>query len=158
MKEKGRKYVYVQHEPFISFKKKKITMLVNANELLKILGEYEPLMVLCADTHNYQEGILKVNDKIIKQYIVGTGGADPDYVKAKNGDEVIVDDIKYKMNNYIAGYGYLEVSGDGVKFKKVDNWREYEGKGGKKRKTIKKRLIRKYKTRRTQRGFKFSIL
>lgn len=151
LKEKGKKYVYVQHEPFIAFKKKKIVVLPNTDELLNILGEYEPQMILCADTHNYQKGALKIGDKLITQYVVGTGGASPDIVKASAGDEYNMDGITYKMEEYTPGYGYLEVLSDEAKFIKVSNWRPFEGLGGKRKQTHKRRQKKHNKTRRVKR-------
>ena len=133
LKDKGRKYYYVQHDPFISFKKSKKTVLANISEMLNILAHYPPIMILCADTHNYQKGTLKVGDVSITQYIVGTGGASPDPVTVEIGTSETVDDITYKMTDYIPGYGYLEVS-DETKFIKVLEW-----SGGKRRRTHKKR-------------------
>lgn len=133
LKYKGRQYYYVQHDPFISFKKNKKTVLPNLYEMLYILAQYSPIMILCADTHNYQMGTLKIGNVSITQCIVGTGGASPDMVDAISGATHIVDDITYTMNDYIPGYGYLEVS-DKTKFIKVLAWG-----GGKRRNTYKKR-------------------
>lgn len=143
LNEDGRKYYYVQHDPFISFGKKKMIVLPKLRDLLSILAKYPPIAVLCADTHNYQKGTLKIGDVTIKQYVVGTGGAHPDFVMGKNGDKYEVDGIVYTMETHIPGYGYLELTSDETKFIKVSNWRYFEGKGGKgngyKRKTHKKR-------------------
>lgn len=95
-------------------------------------------MILCADTHNYQKSTLQIGDKTITQYVVGTGGASPDIVKAKIGDKYEESGISYVMEDYIPGYGYLEVKADKTEFIKVSNWRSYEGVGGKRKRTIKK--------------------
>jgi hypothetical protein len=131
VKEDGKQYYYVQHEPFISFKKKKITTLPKSADILGILKEYPPIAILCADTHNYQKGILEIGDVKIKQYIVGTGGADPDIVKTEIGASHTSDGVKYTMKKYTSGYGYLEVTNEKTKFIKVEDWRPFEGKGGK---------------------------
>lgn len=98
-----RQYYYVQHEPFIAFKKKK-NFVFPKLELLTILAEYPPIAILCADTHNFQEGILQINDVKIPQFVVGTGGADPDFVSVPIGSIHTVGEISYTMNNYIPGY------------------------------------------------------
>lgn len=146
LKKKGMKYFYVQHEPFIAFKKNKVVVLPHTDELIHILAEYKPEMILCADTHNYQKGILKIGDKTMTQYVVGTGGASPDIVKAKIGDEYTIDGIRYIMEDYIPGYGYLEVSTDETKFIKVSDWRPFEGIGGKRTRSKNKGLKRYKKT------------
>ena len=133
----GRKYYYVQHDPFISFGKKKIIVLPKLVEVLEVLAKYQPIAVLCADTHNYQKGTLKIGDVNIKQYVVGTGGAHPDYVKGKDGDSHTIMDVTYTMESHIPGYGYLEIRPDRTKFIKVEDWRPFEGKGGKRNKKIK---------------------
>lgn len=151
LKELGKKYYYVQHDPFISFKKKKKTVFAKISELLGILSKYPPTAILCADTHNYQKGTLQIGDITIQQYVVGTGGAHPDGVNASVGETHTVDGIIYTMDEYIPGYGYLEVTGDETKFIKVSDWRSFEAKGGKrihkthkKSKRMRRRHTRKY--------------
>ena len=133
LKEAGKKYYYVQHHPLISFKKKKITVFPKLSELLSILSQYPPVAILCADTHNFQMGTLQIGDVIIPQYIVGTGGAHPDFVNASIGDIYTEESsgIKYTMESYTPGYGYLQVTSDKTEFIKVEDWRPFEGKGGK---------------------------
>lgn len=148
----GREYYYVQHDPFISFGKKSPIVFPKIKEILGVLAKYPPIAILCADTHNYQKGILQVGDVTIQQYVVGTGGAHPDYVKAKDGDIYTEMDITYTMETHIAGYGYLEIKTDSTEFIKVSNWRPYEGKGGKNKKyrKTKKNMSRHYKKSRKQ--------
>jgi hypothetical protein len=137
-----KQYYYVQHEPFIAFKKKKKFVFPKL-ELLTILTEYPPIAILCADTHNFQEGIIQINDVKIPQFVVGTGGADPDFVSTPIGSTHTVDEISYTMNKYEPGYGYLQVTPDETKFIKVSNWRSFEGKGGKHKKN--KKTYKTYK-------------
>lgn len=136
--------------PLYHSKRKKKTVLAGGAEILTILLEYPPITILCADTHNYQKGKLIINGISIPQIIAGTGGADPDFINAKEGESYIVDGITYVMDEHIPGYGYLEVLNDGDKFInkfiKVENWRSFEGRGGK-RKTGKKLHRLKNKTR-----------
>ena len=141
LKEAGKRYYYVQHDPFLSFKKNKTTALRKFSELLAILAEHPPVAVLCADTHNYQSGTLQIGAARIRQYVVGTGGAVPDYVAQDKGSAHTAEDVTYTMDDYITGYGYLEITPATTHFIKVEDWRSYEGKGGGKRrtKTYKKR-------------------
>ena len=39
-----------------------------------MLGDTVNYNYLCADLHLHQEGYVKINDMVINQYIVGTGG------------------------------------------------------------------------------------
>jgi hypothetical protein len=148
LEELDKKYYYVQHDPFISFKKKKKTAFPKLSELLGILSKYPPIAILCADTHNFQKGTLQIGDITIPQYIVGTGGAHPDFVNASVGETHTVDGVIYRMDEYIPGYGYLEVTPEETKFIKVADWRSFEAKGGKRiRKTHKKLKRRNRKSR-----------
>lgn len=148
LKASGRKYYYVQHDPFISFGKTKIIVVPKLVDLLSVLVEYPPLAILCADTHNFQKGILKLgNNESIPQYVVGTGGAHPDYVKKTNGESYEIDGVVYTMESHIPGYGYLEITEDSTKFIKVEDWRPFEAKGGKRKKTHKKLRHRVKKSR-----------
>lgn len=131
LKSKGKKYYYVQHDPLVSFKKNKKTVFLKLIDILTILIEYPPIAILCADTHNYQKGTLEYLGVKIHQYIVGTGGAHPDYVKTTNTNSHQVTGVKYTMDSYIPGYGYLEITPDTNQFIKVSDWRPFEGKGGK---------------------------
>ena len=63
---------------------------------------------LCADTHLYQTGTIKINNLTIHQYIIGTGGADPDdYPIAL--DEYKEDGIIYNINRGEKIFGFLVV-------------------------------------------------
>lgn len=163
LKESGRQYYYVQHDPFISFGKTKMIVVPKLTDILSVLAKYPPIAVLCADTHNYQKGTLTIDDVTIPQYVVGTGGAHPDYVKGKNGESFEISGVTYTMESHIPGYGYLEVKSDEPTFIKVSDWRPFEAKGGKrsdykrsnyKRKTHKKRkhLHRAKKSRKHRRS------
>jgi hypothetical protein len=153
LKRTGKPYYYVQHEPFISFKKKKVQMLDKLSDLLRVLTIYPPIAILCADTHNFQQGTLQVSGVSIPQYVVGTGGAHPDFLKAKDGDKYEVDGITYTIDKSVTGYGYLEVTGDDIKFIKVEDWRPFEGKGGNRKhplRTHKKRKGKRYARKTTR--------
>ena len=150
LKAAGRKYYYVQHDPFISFGKTKMIVFPKLADILSVLVEYPPIAILCADTHNYQKGTLKLGENApIPQYVVGTGGAHPDYVKGKNGETYGIDGVVYTMESHIPGYGYLEIKSDKPEFIKVEDWRPFEAKGGKrgdyKRRKTHKKLRRSVK-------------
>lgn len=63
---------------------------------------------LCADYHNYQEGIVRIGEMQIKQYIVGTGGTklddpldrDPGILETPDGSQ-------YQLQKEIHEYGFL---------------------------------------------------
>jgi hypothetical protein len=146
LKISKKHYFYIQHEPFISFKKNKKTVLPNISDLLYILTDYPPISILCADTHNFQKGVLCINDICIPQIIVGTGGANPDYVSVKSGTKYTIDNITYIMEEYIPGYGYLQITPKGVSFIKVEDWKPFEGIGGAKKIHLIRKHIHRIKT------------
>ena len=65
---------------------------------------------LCADLHLYQEGEVTFQDKIIKQYIVGTGGTklDDEIPKDYNDKKYEMGEISYKHIKSIHDYGFLD--------------------------------------------------
>lgn len=158
----GKPYFYVQHDPFVAFGKTRMIVFPKLKDLLIVLAAHPPAAVLCADTHNYQKGTLQIGDTIIQQYVVGTGGAHPDFVMEKDDYTYIIDDVTYKMETHIPGYGYLRVTPDSkgngrkflTEFVKVLDWRPFEVKGGKRRrikKTHKRKPSRHNKSRKNTR-------
>lgn len=143
-------YFLIQHEPVLAFKKHKRHQLKNAKALLDVLIHRPPIAILCADTHHYQHGIIEYKGVHIAQYIVGTGGAEPDFMKADT-DILNVDDITYRRIEYMKGYGYLQVNTPShIEFIHVCDWAEHEGVGGggggrRQRKTRKRRAGRSRK-------------
>ena len=165
LKVAQKSYYYVQHDPFMSFKKIKLTELPKIFELLSILSSYPPQAILCADTHNFQKGILNIKGIHIPQFIVGTGGADPDYITPPaqyiqpSGDysfKSIDGNITYTMKSYRTKYGYLEVKSAKPKFIEVEDWRPFEGvetdtkNGGRRHKTHKKKNRKSRKSRKSR--------
>lgn len=69
------------------------------------------IIYLCADTHLYQHGIVKINTLKINQYVCGTGGAHQDYLSNEKIIEYKNTNMeKYELINSIDNtYGYLEV-------------------------------------------------
>jgi hypothetical protein len=119
--------IFIAHHPIYSIKNKKGGKNVFALNLFvdflktideKLLGK--KVYYLCADTHLYQEGVVNISPKLnIRQYVVGTGGADQDEIFSsdntivKNGITVYTKGIEKKE------WGFLEVdiSGEHVNFK-----------------------------------------
>ncbi len=143
LQTKGMPYYLIQHEPYISFKKKKIQMLVRAPEILANIT-YPPIAILCADTHNYQKGTITYGGMSIPQIIVGTGGAHPDNVTVPVETEHEAEGVHYKMEEHMPGYGYLRVNVGSTEFVKIMDWPTEGGK----RKTCKKRNMRKKRSTR----------
>lgn len=111
------RYYLVQHEPFAAYKKPgKNHILPNGDIILHILTRWLPVAVLCADTHNYQEGVLVVGKTIINQVVVGTGGADPDRYTLDSFEPLAVSsDITYFINPEISLpsyglHGYYQIN------------------------------------------------
>lgn len=125
------KYYVVQHEPYASFKKNKIQRLPNATRFLHELLPYPPVAILCADTHNYQKGIIKIGDVEILQYVVGTGGAKPDPIVIDSSHSIDVGEgITYTMVDHKKGYGFLVVDSKSATFEHILPW---EAMGGTRR-------------------------
>ena len=112
--------LFVFHHPIISKKLKekdgkKKEKVSFSNGLINFYIELNKLLVgkniyhLCADTHYYQSSIVTINDLLINQYIVGTGGADLD--EGNNNSIEINSDNKiiYNPIEYNHSYGYLHV-------------------------------------------------
>jgi hypothetical protein len=78
LRSRGTPYYLIMHHPIISYKKKGVQLLPQHAALLDLLIQYPPRMVLVADTHNYQKGIIEWKGVSIVQVVSGTGGADLD--------------------------------------------------------------------------------
>jgi hypothetical protein len=123
LKAENQPYFVIQHEPYASYKKAKPTTLTNGSTLLYEMVDYKPLAILCADTHNYQVGVLDVRGTKIVQFVVGTGGALHDPIKIDTSNDIIIAaDISYKFVNHIEGFGYLLIESNKREFVKVADW------------------------------------
>jgi hypothetical protein len=154
-------YIVVQHEPYFVARQKKFLELANADPFLNVMFMRPPKAILCADTHNYQRGIIRqvfedgsLNSDVppLLQIIVGTGGANPDPFNKEFTQRVIPGRYMFQQLETKPGYGYLYVNkmGDGrieFEFRKVMDW---SGVGGY-RKTHRQTHKRKAKSRRTRR-------
>ena len=102
--------VCVGHHPIVCFKNKKESVqLLSMPSLMNFIygtiyskGSDIKYYYLCADLHQYQPGVIKINDEMtINQYISGTGGADLDdevSVGEENKAEIFfMDDKKTKI-------------------------------------------------------------
>ena len=163
----GKPYYIVQHEPFASYKKTKDPILPHGDEILTILATKPPIAILCADTHNYQEGIIRVGSVAIRQIIVGTGGAAFDVYRNDQPPLLIsgaaaaatATPIVYTLDAatslpHYRQYGYYQMDALGTgHFIEVTPW---EGAGGGRRRprtrthkrTLKQRAIKRKNTRR----------
>lgn len=117
--------IIIGHHPIISIKEKekdkKIVEKENITEglimlfqNLKSLLSRKNIYYLCADTHNYQQGIVTIEDDLqINQYICGTGGADQDNCSKKK--ETVIDKhrLRYIINECKKEFGFLDVSESG---------------------------------------------
>jgi hypothetical protein len=152
----GLKYYVVQHDPYASYKLKvkkddsgavikttHDTVFTKASDLLHKFVDYPPVAILCADTHNYQKGLLHVSARIsIPQYVVGTGGAQYDRI-GETKPIRIADDITMTFEEKMEGYGYLEIRAPTtVAFRKVLDWEAKAGGGRAARSNKKSRRVR----------------
>jgi hypothetical protein len=124
--------IIIGHHPIYSVKekdnKKKYDSnngLINlfSNDIFKNKKTY----YLCADTHYYQKADIKINNNNIKQYIVGTGGAELDNPTKENNDSNHTNNdilLHYKVIESIKNFGFItcEIKNDDliVEFINVD--------------------------------------
>ena len=109
--------ILIGHHPIYSIKNKKdIKDEIKLVRFIDFLKKVADLLIgknvyyLCADTHMYQEGIINITpDLIIKQYIVGTGGAEQDSIYL--GDNTIKEggSIVYTKTIEKKEFGFLNV-------------------------------------------------
>jgi len=119
-------YYLVQHDPIVSHKvaKKKNTIvrcLDHGDRILDQMLKYPPLHILCADTHNYQEGEILYKGVLFHQIVSGTGGGEPDKLDVSKLLGNPCPNIRYKRTKYIPGYGFVQITNHSA-FQKVRNW------------------------------------
>jgi hypothetical protein len=152
----GHQYFVVQHEPYFTARFKKgsdiFGSLINADPLLDTMFSRLPIAVLCADTHHYQHAIIQqaTDGPAIHQFIVGTGGANPD-AHAVEFRETRKERDKYLYTQLAVdpGYGFLRIDKDKkdtdpIKFRfvKVLDW-PAASKGGARRTHKHRKVARK---------------
>jgi hypothetical protein len=104
-------------EPIIERKNEIIYLesFINSLNRMKLSFVGKKLYYLCADTHYYQKSIIKINDLVINQYIVGTGGASKDelpLLPPLSVNTITLPDIivEYVYSNQRMTNGFLIVS------------------------------------------------
>ena len=117
--------IIIGHHPIYSVKEKdKKFKYDNNSGLINLFSNYifksKNIYYLCADTHYYQESNIKINDNNIKQYIVGTGGAEQDNPTENNYNSTFtLNDItlNYKVIKSQKNYGFIicEIENDELK-------------------------------------------
>lgn len=162
--------IIVGHHPIAQYKYKKeqiffLTLNIDFNDLL-FTTIYSPLkekginlnyFYLCADLHHYQTGNIVINDEMrIKQYIVGTGGAEKDEIHKEliPREPSTLANLQYSMNDEDLAKsdtknGFLKCSSNGPEL--VFEFVEVGpiGAVGGKRKTKRRRKVNK-KTRKNK--------
>jgi hypothetical protein len=127
--------VIYTHVPLASIKPKKIQsvdLFVFENIINIISSVKKKVIYVCADTHNYQQVDIYKNDKfVLKQYVLGTGGAKPDsyndsllnaskYCNEQGFIQVHKESKAYKIKvvdgNESYGYGAFEINDKSVDF------------------------------------------
>jgi 3',5'-cyclic AMP phosphodiesterase CpdA len=108
-----KEIIFIGHHPLVSVKKKKNNKKEEWN--VKLIDFFSTFMdhcniinmtYLCADTHLYQKGVVKMGEKTITQYIVGTGGTDLDDLYTSES-EFSNNKFKYIIESQKKAYGYL---------------------------------------------------
>ena len=104
---KYNKFIFIGHHPIASIKQKKSKNKTEFNDnlvdfflKLQFKVDQQKIYYLCADTHFYQKSTITINDIIIEQHIVGTGGADLDTVTTSVTDNTQTPNDD-KLNNSI---------------------------------------------------------
>jgi len=127
LERRSTPYYLVQHDPIVSHKadKKKRTIvrcLHHGDRILDQLLRYPPLRILCADTHNYQEGDILYKGVLFHQIVSGTGGGKPDKLDvSKILGETQCPTLLYQRTKYVPGYGFVQIAKH-ASFQKVRNW------------------------------------
>jgi hypothetical protein len=116
--------IIIGHHPIIGIRfnkkggKTQIYTSDGLGNLFKKIKTKKNLTYMCADIHAYQEGIVKINELNIHQFIVGTGGGSPDLLPPTL-EKVHVDYIEYEVINQSNSYGFLLIEkkeGSDIKF------------------------------------------
>jgi hypothetical protein len=113
LKSAGISYTLIMHHPIVALKKKAGYLMPQHVALLDTLSAYPPRLVLVADTHNYQHGIVEWRGMRLQQFVVGTGGADLDPISYN--DPIPFGGI-YTLLDAVVEYGYLRVFEHGFEF------------------------------------------
>lgn len=124
-KQKLKNLVVVAHLPIVTLRdkekkdiKKVVTTPLNQSGLSFLHRLYSHLdtdvnkYYLCADTHQYQEASIRLDDILIKQYVVGTGGTKCDECCLPTGSQSVESpsalSITYNLDDCNRSYGFLK--------------------------------------------------
>ena len=122
-------YYLVQHDPIVAHKHSSVRYLKEGDRILQAIAPYPPRSILCADIHNFQEGLLEYNGQLIKQYVAGTGGGDPyDIYSIVRNAPPPKNTHRYLLERFTSGYGFLQIQDNWknpVEFVKVQEWSHY---------------------------------
>ena len=109
--------IFIGHHPIYSIKNKndkknvfKLSKFIDFFKQVSSLLIGKKIYYLCADTHMYQEGTIRILPSLeIKQYVVGTGGAEQD--KIYEPDNTIIEEGTqvYIKSNEKKEFGFLTV-------------------------------------------------
>lgn len=145
---KFQNLVLIAHHPIIGYQLKKdkvklikpfYNMLNTLNNIYSLLENNVNYYYLCADLHLHQEGVININDMIINQFVIGTGGTEldkssKDFPKNTN---IIIDkyNIIYDLIISEEKYGFLNcnINKGNLSFAFIESIY-----GGRKKKTYKK--------------------
>lgn len=122
-------YYLVQHDPIVAHKRSSVRYLEQGQQILEATLEFPPKCILCADIHNFQEGLLEYKGKLFKQYVSATGGGDPyDIYPTVFNAPSKGERLRYMLERFTSGFGFLRVTDDWknpVDFIKVMEWPNY---------------------------------
>ena len=120
--------IIIGHEPITSIKSKEgkdkatsLELLINCfKQVVEIIRSKNiNVYYLCADTHLYQHGTVKINDYMINMYVVGTGGTTLDNCSISNNKTF--GDVEYTIIEQKKTHGFITVEcDDTVKINFVD--------------------------------------
>lgn len=115
LRSRGEPYYCIMHHPIISYKKKGLQILPNHAAVLDVLIQYPPLILLVADTHNYQKGVIGWKGQKILQIVSGTGGADLDPMEFGGSPK----GIEYTLLEGMVAHGYQRILNGVAEFVEV---------------------------------------
>ncbi len=113
LETQGRPYYCIMHHPIISYKKKGLQVLPHYAAVLDAFVKYPPRMLLVADTHNYQKGVIEWKGMSLLQIVSGTGGADLDPMEFQDRIEL---PVAYRLLEGMVSYGYQRIDGLSTQF------------------------------------------
>lgn len=141
--------IFIGHHPIYSIKNKKENKdAYKLDRFISFIKQIQTILLekniyyLCADTHLYQEGRVFITPEIeIKQYIVGTGGAEQDKIYVVDNDIIENGHLVYRKSIERREFGFLEVDiGDSdINFKFISATEMSGGNKFKKYKILKKK-------------------